>query len=60
MTLWKQAQQQPFNTYRDPQTGQWTVVNPSQPLQDIIVEAPVYRDPETGRWITAKSSLQNI
>jgi hypothetical protein len=57
MGLWKQPRQQPFNTYRDPKTGQWMVVPLSRPIQNIIVEAPVYRDPSTGRWITIKPTL---
>jgi hypothetical protein len=57
MALWKQPRQQPFTTYRDPETGQWIVVKPSQPIQDIFVEAPLYRDPQTGHWITIKPTL---
>ncbi|HEY9637639.1 MAG TPA: hypothetical protein V6D14_29870 [Coleofasciculaceae cyanobacterium] len=59
---WKQSQQQPFTTYRDPQTGRWMVVKPSEPIQEIIVEAPLYRDPQTGQWITIKPTLpsQNL
>ncbi|HAG82237.1 MAG TPA: hypothetical protein DCL61_13985 [Cyanobacteria bacterium UBA12227] len=58
MAIWKQPQQQqPFTTYRDPKTGQWMVVKSLEPIEDIIVEAPVYRDPQTGQWITIKPIL---
>jgi len=56
MALWKQAQQ-PFTTYRDPKTGQWMTLKPPQPIQNIIVEAPLYRDSKTGQWITLKPTL---
>jgi hypothetical protein len=38
------------------------VVKPSEPIQEIIVEAPLYRDPQTGQWITIKPTLpsQNL
>ncbi|MEW6498357.1 MAG: hypothetical protein AB1589_38525 [Cyanobacteriota bacterium] len=57
MALWKQSHQQPFTTYRDPKTGRWLVVKPSQPIEETIVEVPVYRDLETGQWIAVKPTL---
>ncbi len=57
MALWKQPQQQPFTTYRDPQTGRWITIKSSEPIQDTFVEAPVYRNPETGQWITVKPTV---
>ena len=54
MALWKQPREQPFTTYRDPETGRWITVKPAQPIQDALVEAPLYREPEIGQWITIK------
>lgn len=56
MAIWKQSQEQPFTTYRDPQTGQWIVKKPARPVECTLVEASLYRDPQTGRWIVEKPS----
>lgn len=60
VALWKQPQEQPFTTYRDPQTGQWIVVKPTQPIQDTFIEAPLYRAPQTGEWIAIKPTLARL
>ena len=54
MAVWKQSQEQPFTTYRDPQTGQWIVEKSTKPVKCRLVEALLYRDPQTGRWIVEK------
>ena len=57
MALWKQPRQQPFTTYRDPQTGRWITIHSPEPVEESLVEAPLYRDPQTGQWITIKPTV---
>ncbi|HEY9728877.1 MAG TPA: hypothetical protein V6D50_20700 [Chroococcales cyanobacterium] len=57
MALWKQPREQPFTTFRDPKTGRWMTVKPTQLPQDTIVEAPLYRDSGIGQWITIKPNV---
>jgi hypothetical protein len=57
MALWKQPRQQPFSTYRDPQTGRWITIQSPEPVEETLVEAPVYRDSQTGQWITIKPTV---
>lgn len=57
MALWKQPRQQPFTTYRDPETGRWVTIKSLEPIEETFIEAPLYRDPQTGQWITVKPTV---
>lgn len=46
MALWKQPGQQPFTTYRDPQTGRWITIHSPNLLQKHGLKPPFIETPK--------------